>query len=368
MLAAWDKDYEPDPSISGVYMPGCGRRPYQNAVRREASVPDALVDKYRIDHTTFVEIRESHLPQAKYGTIVMSREELARAHDVSLAVHGLGGFSGGVYANADFSRLVGKYVPVVGPVPSKIGENTTAFDPGTSDFPCRPVVISTNGQRGVSGDQGEVVLQGITVTPRCFNLPESHEDRFTLGMNPRFEDTMAWVLVTHAYSPPVEYARMNRCSKKRTRDADDPYESLFMWDAYARHNREHLSEPGYRMSTFGLSDTKQTGKMIVRAMLPWSIAEIGDELRRLRDSSDDATLREHLVESCMTNPIKCTATSKRDRCGLDLRRMLMVELLLKNTPLEPLLNGDPPNLRPVLPPCSPSDMYRRASAYARDHF
>lgn len=384
MVPAWDKDHVPDASITGVHMPGSGRRPSQTAVPRLVTASLDMITKYCIDKAVIpvldtpvdgmYVIDTTHIATTltqsspKYGTAVMSRDELARAYELTMHLYNLD-IETPDYMSIDFRYMVGKVMPIVGPMPGKICQQSKAFDPAHSDFAMRPIVISTNGQPGVIGDQGEVVLQAITLTTRCFNFPEGDSNRVTLGMNPRFEDTIAWVLVTHAYMPCIPYGRLNKQnSKKRPREPDDPYEAVFMWDAYAQQHASRLREPGYRITRFGLADTKQTAKMLVRAMLPWSVREIGEHLHRLRRETGDHTLRDVLINEPMTNPVKTVNPMQRERGGLDLRRMLMVELLVKDTPLDPLLTGGDVVLPYAFLPCSAVDMVSRAAAYTRGRF
>lgn len=392
-LPPWHKDHLPSARLDSCYLPGSGRRPCQVRVDRtgtkellesgelsaelfEARTPDTLVfpavarDGGRLFLDTArlkAELTRDGAAAPKYSTAVMSRAALAVLHDRVLEAYGEGGErTGGDFAKLDFGRMVGRVMPIFGPTPRKVKDTSTIFAPITPgephDFAFRPVIIATPGD-GRKGDQGEVVGQGVVLTPRGFNFKLGDPRRVSVGLNPAFEDTLAWVLVTHAFSPPVTYARMNKESmKKRRRDPEDEYERRFMWEAYRDHNRAALQQPGFKISNFGLTDTKQTNKLLLRAIVPWGIPEVGAELRRLREACGDPTLRDYLVTLPMKQPESAEAEA-RDKGGMDLRRMLMEELLLMGTPLEPLLRGEQPLLdADVHLPANAADLFARMAS------
>lgn len=401
------KDHVPNPAATCGYIPGTGRRDGQNRVGR-ASVLDLIAkgqvttnfvssrtpDKVafptiRVDGHEYLDVKrinqELNGRKPTYATITMSRTCIARLHDLCVAANEL---DDGIMCHDDFSRikmtdLVGAMFPIIGQVSTKITQDSSAFMaipdapeegglPPKHDFVFRPVILSTLGD-GVRYDQGEVVAQGVVVSPRAFNFPEGTDHRLRIGLNPRFEDSMCWVLITHAYDPLVSYASMNKGSlKKQRRDPDCPFEKMFKWEAYRDANRERINTKGYKISNFGLADTKQTGKQFVKAMVPWSIAHVADDLRRLREESQDPSLHSFLVSLPMTFPKEdaSSSTAKRKKGGMDLRRMLMCEYLLQNTPLEALMDpGASVDLGfTVKMPGTAADMWRRAKEHADAHF
>lgn len=398
-LPAWHKDYVPDEAATCPYFARVGRRPYQIPVKRlgvshlidsgvvsrdfvEAHTPDQLrfptVERDGLELLDVTRIAQELCNGQEYCTVVVSRDCLVKLHDLCVVANDL---PKNIMCEGDFNKmrfdaLVGSIFPVIGPVSHQIKDHGKAFDPiddGDSgrdhSFAFRPTVIGTTGEKGKSGDQGEVVAQGIVVSSRAFNFLDDDDRRLTLGMNPRFEDNMCWVLITHAYAPYVPYSKMNKEStKKRRRSDDDPFETIFKWEAYRAHNKDLLKEPGWKISSFGLLDTKQTGKLLVRAMVPWTIQEVGAELHRLRT---DNSLHSYLLSVRMTQPKDATSfTDRRSKGGMDLRRMLMCEYLLQGTPLEPLLRAtESLDIGMIdVPVRTPEEMFRSMKEHADAHF
>lgn len=179
-----------------------------------------------------------------------------------------------------------------------------------------------------------------------YNYPEGHEKRLSFGRVPAFEETLCWVLVTHAYAPDLTYAAVGppRTKTPKTRGdgekrstviVDDvpgvnTYDAVFQWRAYMQ---QHTGEPRCGVSAFGFTDLKQTNKDILRAMLPWPVEAIAAKLAADRASG---ALQIDLVDLPMSNSRANHAAIGEAR-GIDLRRMLLVELLLWGTPLAALL-------------------------------
>ncbi len=211
-------------------------------------------------------------------------------------------------------------------------------------FACTPVVVATTGDG--HGDQGDIVLQGIVASNKVVNRAVGDPRRRTLGRHPAFEETMCVVLVTHVYDPPVSYASLGPHSTKKRGDVyeihpDKPpgrnaHDSVFLWNEFMRARSD---ERGCGVSSFGFTDTKQSGRDVVRYMFPWSIRHAASVLEEFRRHDD---LRRFLLETPMTLMGKRAPARKECPSGIDVRRFLLAELLLKNTPLEPLLRGEPP--------------------------
>lgn len=392
---AWKKDYVPEGRAGCPYIPGSGRRPYQILVKREglndliaahrvsvahceAHAPDRLGFPVAADDPGALDMDRvaAQIRAQCLGTMTVSRDCLARMHDLCVAANGLDPalVCGADYSKVRFGDLVGAFLPVVGQVSPRTTETTAAFkairESGGHAFAFRPVVVTTSGD-DTGGDQGEAVLLGITVSPRAFNFREGDSRRLTLGLNPRFEDCMCWVLIAHAYAPPVSYAAINnpRATSGR-RQPDDPAEARYKWDAYKDANAHRIDQPGWAISRFGLTDTKQTHKFFVRSVVPWPLPEVGSELRRLRQECGDPGLHTYLVSLPMTQPKTAdSSTDRRSKGGMDLRRMLMIEQFLAGTPLEPCLDSEAPlPLDPVRIPAPADCMFSRMKAHADAHF
>lgn len=209
-------------------------------------------------------------------------------------------------------------------------------------FACTPVVVATTGDG--HGDQGDIVLQGIVVSNKIVNRAVGDTRRRTLGRHPAFEETMCVVLVTHVYDPPIPYAALGPHSTKKRGNVyeickhpgKNLYDSVFLWNEFMQARSD---ERGCGVSSFGFTDTKQSGRDVVRQMFPWSIRHAASVLEEFRRHDD---LRRFLLDTPMTLMGKRAPARKECPSGIDVRRFLLAELLLKNTPLEPLLRGDPP--------------------------
>lgn len=360
----WHASYEPDPRVQGRLV-NVGRRPQQTQVdyrHAAAGVVDAsFLEEHALDRARFPvadggDTLDAAFLEARLGgadatlsTIVQSRQQLCASHDACLAIAGADPSlrCDGDYALLDMARCVGGVLPVWGPCPLKVatggGKRGPFLHGERSTFAHRAAILSTPSD-SKRGDQGEIVALVVTLTGRLFNFGVDDPRRVRLGSNPLFEDTAAWVLVVHAFAPAIPYARLNRqAATKRRRDESDPFEAVFLWEAYAAHNADRLGDEGYRISTFALKDTTQTGKDMIRAVLPWPVAHCADHLALMRAVG----LRDRLLATPMKTDQAVKQSAKRTPGGLDLRRMLLVELVLRGTPLEGMWTRQPI----ALPPC-----------------
>jgi hypothetical protein len=220
---------------------------------------------------------------------------------------------------------------------SKIYQNHMPIENGYHPFAFEPVVIATSGE-GI-GDAGEIVAQGIIVSNRGLNFPVGDARRVTLGRKHEFEESLCWVLVTHVYSPYITYASLGPHKTKKISEnvyqiVESPFKNLcndvFKWNEYM-NARTHLKACG--VSSFGFTDTKQTGRDISRRLFPWSVRYAADTLNWFwhRNKMDS-----FLVE----NDMSCGRRAN-DReyipSGMDMRRFLLANLLLLQTPLENML-------------------------------
>jgi hypothetical protein len=251
------------------------------------------------------------------------------------------------------SKLIGRIVPIFGQIrtptrdadskKSAFATNSLPIDDDPHSFAFAPVIIATIGD--TPGDQGEIVAQGVIVSNKGINYPMGDARRVSLGRNPSFEESMCYVLITHAYVPHITYASIGPCGTKKRNDEyvivrdnlRNVYDDTFMWNEFMA---SRTSQRGCGVSTFGFTDTKQSGKDIARQLFPWSIAHSQSILRDFRYTTDG--LRRFLLETPMTMAGK--RANAREECpsGIDVRRFLLAEMLLMDTPLESLLYGQSP--------------------------
>lgn len=250
------------------------------------------------------------------------------------------------------SNVVGELLLVFGQLrnPSKFdaksafARNCEPIDHRGHAFAFCPVVISTTG--AAPGDQGEIVYQGVVVTNKAVNRPVGDPRRRTLGRNPVFEESVCVVMVTHAYDPPIRYAALGPHATRKQKDGSfdvlvgdasrNAHDSVFEWNGFMSSRK---TERGCGVSTFGFTDTKQSGKDVVRHLFPWPIVHAARTIAEFRRRDD---LRRFLLETPMTLAGKRAAAREECPSGIDVRRFLLAELLLKDTPLEPLLEGRKP--------------------------
>jgi len=216
-----------------------------------------------------------------------------------------------------------------------------SLPPRPHAFALQPVQLSTVGDS--PGDQGMFLGGGVIVSNKCFNWPEGDARRVGTDRNPAFEETLCWVLVTHSYSG-MTYASVGPPSTKASGDGtvriiDVPgrnaFEHLFGWRAFMEHNLGAGRRAG--VSAFGFTDIKQTGKDTTRCIVPWSIEFVAARLASMRGDFGDS-LAAYLRDLPMKAALNHEANLEhRPVGGMDLRRMLLIEMLLKGTPLEPLL-------------------------------
>jgi hypothetical protein len=312
------------------------------------------------------------------STIVLSRASLAA--NISFAMveaHGtpLSDDLNVFEKNAHINLLVGHVMPVFGQIrkppstglgeKSKIYQNHKKITDEYHSFAFEPVIISTSGD--APGDSGEIVAQGVIVSNKGVNFPVGDERRVSLGRKAEFEESLAWVLITHVYSDAdTSYAAIGPPATKKKGDKYEMvktehrnlYDDVFKWEAFMQ-NKTHLR--GCGVSLFGFTDTKQTGKDIARRLVPWSIAHAADTLAWFRDND---RLDTFLVEAEMTS-VKRASGREDIPTGMDVRRFLLLEFLLIGTPLEPMLRGERVTF-PFQAPSIPgggSGLYRRMHEY-----
>lgn len=339
-------------------------------------------------------------------------------YDIAANEAGLEEMSGGdvYFVASNMHRLVGHLMPVFSQVrpPSKSRVESTStttrkpanrkvselnmdpIEPLGHDgslprkphaFALQPVQLSTVGDT----DQGMFLAQGIIVSNKCYNFPEGDDRRVSTGRNPAFEETVCWVLVTHSYYSHgngggsgggyLTYASLGPPSTKTSKDGivrilDTPdrnlYEHLFGWKRFMEQNVDEGARK-CNVSSFGFTDIKQTGKDTTRCILPWTIQDVAQRLHRMRaEGGGDVTayLRDLPMKAALNHE---SDLKHRPVGGMDLRRMLLIELLLRGTPLEPLLDFPTAASLPLLPsgprvPGGAAGLYRRMKDFCDDMF
>jgi len=275
--------------------------------------------------------------------------------------------------------LVGHVIPIFGqmrkPPATGLGpkslmyQNHSPIVPGEfHPFAFEPVIIATNGD--IIGDSGEIIAQGIIVSNKGVNFPVGDTRRLSTGRRDVFEESMCWVLITHVYSPYITYASIGpHKTKKVSRDPDtyaieptdqkNMYNFVFKWDEFMM-THTHLRACG--VSTFGFTDTKQTGKDIARRLFPWSIEYSSDTLAWFRKNGK---LDDFLINTDMTMAGKRANAREDNPSGIDVRRFLLAEILMIGTPLQSMLTNekvffdfDPPAI-----PDGGAGLYRSMDTY-----
>lgn len=309
------------------------------------------------------------------STIVLSRKSLSE--NVAFGMHEVHGIT---LSNMDtcekvmhIKHLVGQVIPIFGQVrkppsggfgdKSKIYQNHKQVIRGEYHrFAYEPVIIATSGDG--PGDSGEIIAQGVVVSNKGLNFPVGDARRVSLGRKSEFEESVCWVLITHYYKGTITYAAIGPPSTKKNGDSyitidtshKNKYDHVFRWSDFMNNNM-HLR--GCGVSLFGFTDTKQVGKDITRRLFPWSVSHAMETLSWYRERG---RLDEFMINSPMTT-VKRASGRIDIPSGMDVRRFLLAELLLKGTPLESMLT----NQRVVFCFDAPNILGGGAGLYMRLH-
>ena len=299
--------------------------------------------------------------------------------------------------HAMHSQLVGHVIPVFGQIreteaggrtrrkrPTSNQRYMAPIDDGPHPFAFRPVVIATNADPSDTrpeASQGMFAALGVVVSNKMYNYPCGNERRVCTRPNPAFDETVAWVLVTHVYGngqgifmasvAPPRVVKGPAGLVVLDTEHRNAHESTFKWRAHIQHHLDNVCADKSPVSAFGLSDIKQTVKDMFRNIV--ASATIIDTHRTLRELRESGELDSALVHV----PMKATDDNSRQKRplasqGIDLRRCLLVEMLLTGTPLQPLL-GDGSDAHTQaelqLPEVAsvhggPKELYARAKAFA----
>ncbi|AGE56638.1 hypothetical protein ATCVNEJV2_471R [Acanthocystis turfacea Chlorella virus NE-JV-2] len=245
------------------------------------------------------------------------------------------------------NNLVGHIIPIFGQTrappatglgaKSKISMNHAPLCDGHT-FGYEPVIISTKGDG--AGDSGEIVCQGVIVSNKGLNYEVGNLKRVSLGRRDEFEETLCYVLITHFYGAisydalgPFPTTRIGKDTYKYIpTEGKNLYNDVFKWNEFMDGHQDQL---GCGVSRFGFTDTKQTGKDLSRRLFPWSIRYAMDTLEWLRGKGLDTIL----AETPMSTGRR--AKEREDMpSGMDIRRFLLAEFLLKGTPLEKMITNE----------------------------
>lgn len=366
-------DYVPDPTKTYEYQNGQGRRDSRVAVKAKKSVvTSALLD----GSPAAAAVDRASIPLTQTGMLDVCRVSAALLRDdrrmVSVSAtrpnmckfYDLAANEAGVqtcdgdYDALDMSLLVGKLFPVFSQVRRTIKSSNVMLAPipagdddaGDHPFALRPALLCTLGDK--RDDQGEILAQGVIVSNKCLNHPLDSESRLDVRTSPAFEDSVAYLWITHDYSKlSIRSLGPPRFKTQKTDDEEDIivvvpssdrnlYESRFKWQAC-------VEKQGIITGKRGFTELKDTGMDFVRSVLSpsWTIRAAMEQLAIMR-TADPQGEHPYLLDLVMT--IDDTA----EISGLVLRKFLLVEMLLLGTPLAPLAHpvSTQPVSLPDLPP------------------
>jgi hypothetical protein len=235
---------------------------------------------------------------------------------------------------------------------------------------------------GSSGG-GDILWGGVVVSNRCYNFPQGDPRRVSFGRNPPYEESMCWVLITHAYDS-LRWQDLNR-GRYIIRDgqavlgADSPYEHVFRWRDFIAREAEEIVENKRRQragctrlkvsASNAFAMLKITGVDMCRSILSnWSVSSVRARLDAIRAQPGgvEAALCDLPVVAHLGGTMKSKDLASRSVGGLDLRCMLLIELLLAGTPLEPLWTrtGVPAVPEPAVPGGA-DGLYRRMHEFSQ---
>lgn len=358
-------DYVPDPTKTSVYQNGQGRRDSRVAVKAKKSVvtpalldtPAAAVDRASLPLTPAGDLDVARVeaallrPDRRMVSVSATRPNMCKFYDLAANEAGVPGCEGD-YDALDMSALVGHLFPVFSQVRPTIKASNPCLEPLPADagdhaFAMRPALLCTLGDK--RDDQGEILAQGIIVSNKCLNHPLDSDSRLVVGTSPAFEDSVAYLWITHDYSK-LSIRSLGPPRYKTLSTTDDHsidvipaadrnlHENRFKWQACVEKQRVITGVRGF-------TELKDTGMDFVRSVLSpsWTIRAAMERLMGMRA---EGMLDSHLLDLTMTMD-DTTVIS-----GLALRKFLLIEMLLMGTPLAPLAMSQPQpaDALPDLPP------------------
>ena len=320
--------------------PQTGPHPHMSAIVVSPRVACTMHDVGR-----FEKYRATHPAESAAEAWDAVKDELARGDYTKLLAGGM-------------RELEGHLVPWFGQIKPKVdageikcrrGQHTDK-DPPVDDKPhpqlFRPGVLLTvsDKERDKMG-QGHILALCVYVSTRAFNYPEGHPDRVSFQTTAAFEESIAYMYVVRAYDPPFCFRALGppgilgkRKSEEHKRlkapeAGRNSYEHVFKWEAHiGACIATNPTDDFYNAAGHGFNDLKMSRESL-RRFMPWSIADGHAHVVRLRDAGK---LDDQLVMAPMGSSNKC---KNGDFGGGCLRKALLTEMLLLNTPLAPLLRG-----------------------------
>lgn len=251
-----------------------------------------------------------------------------------------------------FRALEGHLVPLFGQLKPKAdsgagkrcrrGDTEPPHPAKTHPLLFRPGAIMTTVSTDTE-DSGHVLALCLIVSPRTFNYPEDHPDRVSFHAAPAFEECVTYLYVVRAYDPPISLRALGPPAILGTSNGvkslgppaagRNEYEHVFGWAAHIQARIAVDPTDDFRdAARSGFHDLKMSRES-VRRFMPWDIAAAHGRVENLRRAG---TLDRELAYRAMPSSKKC---KMGDFGGANLRRALLTELLLRGTPLEPLLRG-----------------------------
>jgi hypothetical protein len=206
----------------------------------------------------------------------------------------------------------------------------------------------------------------VCVSPLAFNHPVGHELRLRTGVSKgeEYDDTWIVMLVTHAYSmvepqvpddrmPGIAWSAINPsctygdANKVRKNDlingARNQFNNVFRWIEHLEQHPKGGQNSSGKLTSFALSECKQT-RNVLRKLLPaeMTLADSQAALKQLRDANalDSLLASRGASQKAAFGDRNDKRKTADELCGNDLRKCLLAEMLLRDTPLHGALTGE----------------------------
>lgn len=241
----------------------------------------------------------------------------------------------GDYDAVDWGALEGMLVPWFAPT-GKLSKAKDEFEPWADTrkppaFAMQPVVLAIMADRESDrAFKSELVALAYIVSPRTWNVFDKSDD-FKVRLNPAGCDeplvnpggysTAHYVLVVKAL--PKVWLSMG---------AHNPLDNMFKWQEWSKETKPPQT---------GLGDVLMHGGSIVRAILPMPVSDVMAMLRRWRE--EDETLSHKLFPADHDQKMDVPGSKDKTLTGLVVRKALLIEHLLRDSPLEYLLSKTAPS-------------------------
>lgn len=274
--------------------------------------------------------------QAILGAVTVYRHALCQSFDLGVKLAGLGDerLCRGSWGGVDLAALEGALLPLYSPAcvkravtPGDMHTRKFAALGGADDsrhaFALRPTLLLAMTDRKRADATADMMAVGYIVSPRAFNVMTQDEARplgvwFGDAVHPGYQATLCYFLVVAALPKlPLKMGAANPLDASLWRWAD--------WRAAC---------PGVPPLP-GLSDLTMHGGAIWRAVLTRPIAAVAEDLRAWREAG--------LLDAKLLSSARLARTSGPEPLeGLEARKALLIEYVLRGTPMEFLLDGGSP--------------------------